>query len=286
MKRVLVLIGLLIALTGCNKEVVVVEPQVIDVETITVPLVINQSGGYLNIEIPICSEDNGRYPDTDFANYIQCLHIPAGEGPRYTLTVVDSEVAQNTASKLMSSDKKNLSSNVIADGKVIVSVYGDKAVVFITKDRQVYDVVGSSLLEQKELNDPVAGKINTGDITKVLKKLLQPDGYYLSVAMGTLNDRVVSYRLEDGCLTISEEIGEYEDVLSRLITKLNAISPMISDTVYQTDNVTYVRNGEFTIAITKINFNTQKTFFAYGLQGRNNIIDYLHTFEQEEKKID
>lgn len=86
------------------------------------------------------------------------------------------------------------------------------------------------------------------------------------------------YSFESGSLTVLMEYKKFDDATNLMYTKLAVVSAddYIADGFTSSDNMRYMEEGNYTIGVYKVNFNTTMTLFGEGYEARRNIVAFLY----------
>ena len=229
---------------------------------------------YYPVEVPLDMEiitDNSKYiyakdnsinvsilSNTDMNNFSEFVGIQ------------DSETIQQFL--IRGKDKKNKpqeAAKAIANGKSIVVRAYNNPVAFET----VFKGLEDNSYSTYECNGLTIDEVQT----QVLESLPTYTGYHVSVNPGLADEIQNIYNFNDGSLTISKEIVKYKDAVIETGAKSAIVNnSTVADKVYNSDSIYYAEQGDYTVGVIAVNFNTSITLFGNGEEARYNIIAFLN----------
>lgn len=157
----------------------------------------------------------------------------------------------------------------LVDGKsVVISCYNQP---------EVFSTAMNSLLnyELVELTPkPIYDSVISGMELSALPDITDVDNVTVTQDMTDIYSK--QYLYTKGSLVISKEIRKKTDVEDLLSMRLAVTIPgAVADEYYRSDNLLYVRYGDYTIAALSVNYNTTISLWAIGDIGRDNLIAFI-----------
>lgn len=161
--------------------------------------------------------------------------------------------------------------------EAILHIINDKAIIVRTYDNPVaYRTILLGLEEEMFYTCEIKEARVVDTKTEVLKKLPLYTGHHMTVAGDVGDEMSRIYMYDDGSITLSKELRNFETAKKTLSTKTAAVSGTdIISKVYESKKVYYAELGEYTLGIYNVNFNTVYTSFGFGEEARFNVVKFL-----------
>lgn len=228
---------------------------------------------YYPIEVPMDLDiitDNSKYiyakdssinisilSNTDMNNFSEFVGIQDSETIKHDL--------------IRGKDKKNKpqeAAKAIANGKTVVVRAYNNPVAFETVFRGLENNTYSTY--------QCEGLTIDENHTQIMDKLPTYTGYHVTVNPGLADEIQNIYNFNDGSLTVSKEIVKPVDAIAEIGSKAAIVNgDTVADKIYSIENCYYAEQGNYTVAVVSVNFNTSITLFGNGEEARFNIVAFL-----------
>lgn len=204
-----------------------------------------------------------------------------GSNNDFSLTVL-SGVKPETLSEMsgIRSAKAITQTLITSEGKrgpqecATLTVGGKAIVVRVYDNPLVYSTILSGMKENSARELPSMQILSrVPEESKVAA--LKPDSAYSPViSLGFSEQRYKTYVLEDGSMTIAEELKRFEDAKAELVARVTK-GQSVPTLLHESEGLLYIECGEFVVGARAINLNTTATTYGYGAAAKLNAQYFL-----------
>lgn len=213
---------------------------------------------------------------TDNAKYIY------EDGSKLSISVISGVDRYNFSETALVGKTETLQENLVVTkdwqkqetAEAALYLVNDKAVrVHVEEDAVAFATILEGLKQESLKKSGYAGlKVTDATVTEKLPDCRGTP----EVQAGLGNQLRKTYTLDDGSLSISQELRKYDEAVSLYEKRVATIAESdIAAYYYRTDRIFYAEVDDYVVGIYKVNFNTVATCYGFGDAAKLNTVFFL-----------